>query len=105
MNTKPKNGMRPVHPGEVLAEEFMKPMDLSANRLGGYLGVPSNRISAIVSGERGVTADTALRLATFFDTTPGFWLGLQIEFDLRTAEIESGRDIAKIRPASEVLVA
>ena len=83
----------------------MKPLSLSANRLGGYLGVPPNRISAIVSGERGVTADTALRLAAFFDTTPGFWLGLQAEFDLRTAEIANGKEIAKIRPASKVLVA
>lgn len=99
----PTNGMRPVHPGEVLREDFLKPMGLSANRLGCCLGVPSNRIHSIVSERRSVTADTALRLATFFATTPGFWLGLQIEFDLRTAQIENGPALDKIRPASEVL--
>jgi addiction module HigA family antidote len=84
--TTPKNAMRPVHPGEVLLEEYLKPMDLSANALAQALGVPANRISAIVSGERGVTADTALRLARALNTTPQFWMNLQQTYELREAE-------------------
>lgn len=81
-----KNGMRPIHPGEVLREEFMAPLDLSANRLAQALGVPANRVSAIVRGARDVTADTALRLARAFGTTPAFWLNLQQAYELRLAE-------------------
>jgi addiction module HigA family antidote len=93
-----KNGMRPVHPGEVLSEELMKPMGLSSNRLAEALGVPANRVSTIVAGKRDVTADTALRLARFFGSSPTFWMNLQAAYDLRTAEIASGKEIAKIRP-------
>ena len=81
-----KNRMRPIHPGEILREEYLAPMDMSLNRLAKNLHVPANRISAIVNGDRNITADTALRLAKFFGTTPEFWLNLQQAFELRTAE-------------------
>ena len=81
-----KNRMRPIHPGEILREEYLLPLDMSANRLAESLHVPANRISAIVNGERNITADTALRLAKFFGTAPEFWLNLQQAFELRTAE-------------------
>jgi addiction module HigA family antidote len=84
--TTPKYGMRPIHPGEVLQEEFLKPLEMSSRRLAESLGVPHNRISAIVAGERDVTADTALRLGRALGTTPEFWLNLQQAYDLRTAE-------------------
>lgn len=95
---KPKNGMRPVHPGEILSEEFLRPLDLSANRLAGAINVPANRISEIVAERRNVTADTALRLAKAFGTTPEFWLNLQQTYELRVAELESGREISGIQP-------
>ena len=75
----------PVHPGEVLLEEFLKPMGLSQNRLALDIGVHARRINEIVLGKRGVTADTALRLSRFFGTTPQFWLGLQNDYDLDVA--------------------
>ena len=87
------NGMRPVHPGEILAEE-LEELGLSANALANALCVPTNRITAILKGQRGVTADTALRLSRYFGTTPQLWLNLQKAFELRVAEIESGKDIA-----------
>ena len=93
-----KNKMRPIHPGEILQEEFLVPLDMSANRLAEALRVPSNRISAIVRGKRGVTADTALRLARYFGSTPQFWTNLQATFDLRTAEEDGAGDISSIEP-------
>jgi addiction module HigA family antidote len=81
-----KNRMRPIHPGEILREEYLVPLELSSNRLAESLHVPANRISAIVNGDRNITADTALRLAKFFGTSPEFWLNLQQAFELRTAE-------------------
>jgi addiction module HigA family antidote len=83
---KPKNGMRPIHPGEILREEFLRPLDMSSRKLADAIGVPPNRVSAIVAGERDVTPDTALRLARAFDTSPEFWLNLQQTHDLRAAE-------------------
>ena len=83
------NGMRPVHPGEILREE----LGLSANALAKALDVPTNRITAILRGQRGITADTALRLARYFGTTPQLWQNLQKAFELRVAEIESGPQI------------
>ena len=88
------NGMRPVHPGEVLREELDE-LGLSANALSKALGVPVNRVTMILNGQRGVTADTALRLATYFGTTPQLWLNLQKTWELRRTEIEAGREIAK----------
>lgn len=76
----------PVHPGEVLLEEFLKPMGLSQNRLALSIRVPARRINEIVLGKRRISADTALRLGRFFSMTPQFWLGLQMEYDLEVAE-------------------
>ncbi len=90
-----RNGMRPIHPGEILREEFLGPLDMSALALANALAVPANRISGILNTTRGVTADTALRLARYFGTTPEFWLGLQQAFDLRVAERESGATIQR----------
>jgi addiction module HigA family antidote len=83
-----KNGMRPVHPGEILLEEFMQPSNplLNANLLAKALAVPANRITAITKGQRGITGDTAVRLATFFNTTAEFWMNLQKTYELRLAE-------------------
>jgi addiction module HigA family antidote len=83
-----KNGMRPVHPGEILLEEFMKPSDppINANMLAKALKVPANRITAIIKEQRGITGDTAVRLATFFNTTAEFWMNLQKTYELRLAE-------------------
>jgi addiction module HigA family antidote len=93
-----KNGMRPVHPGEVLRDELDE-LGMSANAFAEALDVPANRISAILKGQRGVTADTALRLSRYLGTTPQVWLNLQTAFELRVAELESGKDIAKrIKP-------
>ena len=77
-----KKTLHPVHPGEVLSEEFLKPMSLSQNRLALNIGVPARRINEIVLGKRGITADTALRLARFFGVSAEFWLGLQAHYDL-----------------------
>ena len=88
------NRMRPVHPGEILGEE-LEELGLSANALAKALGVPTNRVTAILKGQRGITADTALRLARYFGTTPQLWQNLQKAFELRVAEIESGPQIEK----------
>lgn len=95
-----KNGMRPIHPGEILREEFLLPLSLSANALAMALRVPAPRINDIAREKRGVTADTALRLARYFGTSAEFWLGLQADFDLKTAELASGEKIAReVMPA------
>ena len=83
------------HPGEVLAEEFLAPLDLSVNALAMALRVPATRIGAIVKGERAVSADTALRLARFFGTSAEFWIGLQATHDLTKAKLESGKTIER----------
>ena len=85
----------PIHPGEILAEEFLAPLELSANALARALGVPVTRVSEILRGRRGVSADTALRLARFFGTSPDLWLGLQAEYDLRVAERAVGAEIRR----------
>ncbi|TEU16519.1 MAG: addiction module antidote protein, HigA family [Anaerolineales bacterium] len=81
-----KEKLKPVHPGEVLLEEFLKPMGLSQNRLALSIGVSPRRINEIVLGKRSITADTALRLARYFDMSPQFWLGLQMDYDLDVTE-------------------
>ncbi|MBX3508666.1 MAG: HigA family addiction module antidote protein [Parvibaculum sp.] len=78
----------PIHPGEVLAEDFMKPLGLSANALAQKLGVPANRISAIVGGRRDISPDTALRLERAFGSSAEFWLSLQARYDLETARYQ-----------------
>ncbi|MCY4529252.1 MAG: HigA family addiction module antitoxin [Chloroflexi bacterium] len=93
------NGMRPVHPGDILSDE-LRELCLSTNAWAVELGVPTNRIKAILNGQRGITADTALRLSRYFGTTPHFWINLQKTFELRTAEIQSGKDIEqRVRPS------
>jgi len=83
----------PVHPGEILSEEFLKPMGLSQNRLALALGVPARRINEIVLGKRGISADTALRLSAYFGNSADFWLGIQMDYDLDTARIDTGATI------------
>ena len=85
----------PVHPGEVLLEEFLRPLELSQNRLGLNIGVHPRRINEIVLQKRRVTAETALRLARYFGTTPQFWLGLQADYDLDVAADELGERLAR----------
>ena len=86
-----KKTLHPVHPGEVLSEEFLKPMNLSQNRVALSVGVPARRINEIVLGKRSISADTALRLGKFFGISPEFWLGLQAQYDLDvTAEALGG---------------
>jgi len=88
-----------THPGEVLSEEFLKPLGLSVNALAMDLHVPANRLGAIVKGERAVTPDTALRLARYFATSPEFWLNLQTLHDLTRAKAEIGKTIEReVRP-------
>lgn len=77
--------LRNIHPGEVLLEEFLKPMDLSQNAIARVIGVPPRRINEIVLGKRGITADTAIRLAKHFGTSEQFWMGLQADYDLEEA--------------------
>ena len=84
-----------THPGEVLAEEFLAPLGLSAHALALALRVPANRIGAILKGERAVSADTALRLARYFGTSPEFWLNLQANHDLSRARVELGSQIER----------
>lgn len=81
-----KKKMPPLHPGEILFEEFLKPMGLSQNRLALDIRVPARRINEIVQGKRRITADTALRLAKYFNMSAKFWLGLQTDYDLDVAE-------------------
>jgi addiction module HigA family antidote len=85
----------PVHPGEILMEEFMKPLGLSQNQLGSDLGVSARRINEIVHARRGITADTALRLSRYFGNSASFWLGLQMDYDLDTAKDASESRIRK----------
>jgi addiction module HigA family antidote len=91
--------LKPVHPGEVLLEEFLKPMGLSQNRVSLDIGVPARRINEIVLGKRRITADTALRLARYFGTSPQFWLGLQMDYDLDvTEDVIADRLEREVRP-------
>jgi addiction module HigA family antidote len=96
-----KNGMRPVHPGEVLREDFLVPLGMSANALARALNVPAPRINDIVRERRGVSADTAMRLARYFGGDARSWLNLQAAYDLRVAEIENAKRIEReIAPAT-----
>jgi addiction module HigA family antidote len=94
----PKNGMRPVHPGEVLREEYLRPLGISGNALATAIGVPANRVNGIVAGRRAISADTALRIARYLRTTPQFWLNLQQAHDLRRAEKSGRAALSGIRP-------
>jgi addiction module HigA family antidote len=91
--------LSPVHPGEVLLEEFIKPMSLSQNRLAIDIGVDARRINEIVLGKRAVTADTALRLSRFFGNSPQFWMGLQSQYDLDITQDQLGKRLDReVRP-------
>lgn len=96
-----KNGMRPVHPGEVLREDYLGPLGMSANALAKALNVPTPRINDIVRERRSITADTAMRLARYFGGDARSWLNLQMAYDLRVAEIANAKRIDReIMPAS-----
>ena len=90
-----KKKLQPVHPGEVLLEEFLKPMGLSQNKVALNIGVPPRRINEIILQKRRITADTALRLARFFGTSPEFWLGLQAQYDLDVTSDELGERLER----------
>lgn len=92
------NGMRPIHPGEILREEFLLPMGLSANALAIALQVPAPRINDVAREKRGISADTALRLARYFGTSAEFWMGLQSDYDLRISARELKTVLKRIHP-------
>jgi len=97
--TQKTKTMPPIHPGETLREDFLKPLGLTANRLALELSVPVTRVNDIVRGRRAITADTALRLARYFGTTPQFWMNLQSNYDLELAQDLRGPEIVdRIRP-------
>ncbi len=99
------NKMRPIHPGEILKDELAA-LQLSANTFAKTLGVPANRITGILNGQRTVTADTALRLARFFGTTPEFWMSLQASYDVKRARQAVGKEIERaIKPSAVKLAA
>ena len=85
--------LQPIHPGEILLEDFMKPMGVSINRLARDIVVPPGRISAIVNGKRAITADTALPLGKYFGVSPEVWMGLQADYDLRMAQRTIGAEV------------
>lgn len=94
--------LKPVHPGEHLREDFLKPLGLSANRLAMDLRVPGTRIADIVAERRGITSDTALRLARYFSTTPEFWMNMQVRYELDVAEDEAAERIEReVMPLQE----
>ena len=95
---KKKNPLAPVHPGEVLREEFLVPLDMTPYALAAALHVPRTRVERLVREETALTADTALRLAKYFDTTPEFWLNLQARFEIETAHQTLDDEIASIEP-------
>jgi addiction module HigA family antidote len=93
-----KRRLRNIHPGEILEEEFRKPLGISRYRLAKDIGVPQTRIAAICRGHRAITADTALRLARYFGTTPKFWLGLQEDYDLEEQALKNSEELEAIEP-------
>jgi addiction module HigA family antidote len=100
-----KNGMRPIHPGEVLREEFLIPMNLTAHALALALHVPAPRINDITRERRGVTADTAMRLARFFNMSPEFWMGLQADYEMALARQSLADELKSIKPFQSAVAA
>jgi len=90
-----KNRLPPIHPGEILREEFLSPLGMSANELALALRVPATRINDIVKERRGITADTALRLSRYFGTTPKFWMNMQASWELEVAEDQLGNSVRR----------
>lgn len=88
--------IKPIHPGEILSQDFMDPMGISANRLAKHINVPPNRITTVINGQRSVTGDTALRLSRAFGTSPDFWINLQSHFDLECAKDHTEIDFESI---------
>lgn len=88
--------LKNVHPGEILMEEFLKPMGISAYRLSKDIGIPQTRTSMIIKGNRKITADTALRLSKYFGTSAKFWMGLQNDFDLEEEQMKLGSELKEI---------
>jgi len=88
-------GRAPIHPGRILTHEFLKELGITSYALAKAIGVPTNRITGIVNGDRAITADTALRLAQYFGNSPQFWLNLQMHYDLEMAQRRSGRQIKR----------
>ena len=91
-----KQLLEPIYPGEILLEEFMKPLEVSINALSRHIDVPPNRISEIVNGKRSITADTALRLGKYFNVSPEIWLDLQTDYDIRMAQRTTWPEIAPL---------
>src|ERR1700744_4116655 len=89
--------LKNIHPGEILKEEFLKELNISAYKLAKDTGIPQTRVSAIIKGERRITADTALRLSKYFGNTPKFWLGLQDDFDIEEEKLTKGNDLDQIQ--------
>ena len=98
------NKLANVHPGEILLEEFLKPMEISAYRLSKSIGIPQTRTSQIIKGKRGITADTALRLSKYFGTSPKFWLGLQDDYDLEEQTNKLSEQLDQIETLNLVTV-
>lgn len=94
----------PTHPGEMLLEEFLRPMDITQRELADSILVPYQRVNELVNGKRGVTPSTALRLAKFFGVTPGFWMNLQLRWDLFHAQETEKKQLDKIRPYHSQMV-
>jgi addiction module HigA family antidote len=94
------NLLPPIHPGEILLEDFMRPMEISINKLARDIGVPPGRISTIVNGKRSISADTALRLGIYFGVSPELWLGLQVDYDLRVARQNSKITVTPLQKAA-----
>ena len=95
--------LKPVHPGEILREEFMAPLGLSMNKVAMALRVPVTRIADIVNERRGITADSALRFARYFRNSPAFWMNLQTRYDLEVAEDEIARQVERdVQPLTEI---
>jgi addiction module HigA family antidote len=97
--------LKPIHPGEILREEFMVPLGLSSNALARAIGVTPARVNEIAREQRGITADTALRLARYFSTSHQFWMNLQDHYDVQIAESAAGKAIAHIKPLAEAVAA
>jgi antitoxin HigA-1 len=93
--------MRAIHPGEILREDVLKPLDVSAKKFAEMIGVPPNRVSAIVNEERAITADTALRIARLLGMQPEYWMRLQARYDLQTQQAAAGKEISKVRPLKD----
>lgn len=91
------NRLKNIHPGEILDEEFLKPMEITAYKLSLAIGVPQTRTSQIIKGRRRITADTALRLAKYFGTSPGFWLGLQNDYDIEEEKANIKSELEQIQ--------